>query len=349
VNFSIIIPTKNSAATLSACLQAARNLNLIEDAELIVVDAGSSDTTVEIAKQFTSSVYSLPAAHQKGSARNRGAEAAQGDLLIFIDSDILVPNTLLNRISDDFSARPEIDAVNGLLAKEHPNSNFISQYKNLYMFYRFAGLPDSIDFFFTSITAIRKESFVPFPDDIKPKDTEMGQLFSKKYQRKIYFNRELQVVHLKKYSLLSMLKNDFSIAFGWSRSFLRLGGVRDVLTKGRFAHASNGQLGGLCVSGLLLLSPIAYFFTTPKAVLLGQLLLVAVFGLIHLKFFSFLAQERGLLFCMRSMLLTWIDELALLAGALAGTLRFLSVKVSSEKSSTPSYKRTCRSTVESKQ
>jgi len=66
-----------------------RSLNLTESEELIVVDGGSSDRTVEIASNFTELVYCT----QSGRARqmNLGARKAVGDILLFLHADCILP------------------------------------------------------------------------------------------------------------------------------------------------------------------------------------------------------------------------------------------------------------------
>jgi rSAM/selenodomain-associated transferase 2 len=82
---SIIIPTLNEEATLPATL---RQLAERSDVELIVVDGGSSDHTVELAQMYTSFVFITP----RGRARqmNAGARHATGDILLFLHADTFV-------------------------------------------------------------------------------------------------------------------------------------------------------------------------------------------------------------------------------------------------------------------
>jgi rSAM/selenodomain-associated transferase 2 len=87
---SIIIPTLNEEASLAATL---RPLAECSDVELIVVDGGSSDHTVEVAQVFTPYVFVSP----RGRARqmNLGARHATGDILLFLHADtILQPGAL---------------------------------------------------------------------------------------------------------------------------------------------------------------------------------------------------------------------------------------------------------------
>jgi rSAM/selenodomain-associated transferase 2 len=87
---SIIIPTLNEETNLPVTLQQLVDL---PDVELIVVDGGSTDATVEIARRFTSYVF----VSHPGRARqmNLGARHATGDILLFLHADtFLLPNAL---------------------------------------------------------------------------------------------------------------------------------------------------------------------------------------------------------------------------------------------------------------
>lgn len=87
-SISIVIPVLNEAAVLPACLLALQPLRR-QDGELIVVDGGSTDATVTIAKPLADRVLTT----QKGRAvqMNAGARAACGDILWFLHGDSLPP------------------------------------------------------------------------------------------------------------------------------------------------------------------------------------------------------------------------------------------------------------------
>lgn len=83
---SIIIPTLNEEENIAACLKRTLNASNVER---IVVDGGSHDLTIEIARSCGAKVLTSPT----GRARqmNAGAEVASGDLLLFLHADTLLP------------------------------------------------------------------------------------------------------------------------------------------------------------------------------------------------------------------------------------------------------------------
>lgn len=98
---SIIIPTLNEENYLPFLLESIKKQK-IQDYEIIVADNNSKDRTVEIARVFGCKVVpgGLPA---KG--RNEGAKVAQGDLLLFLDADVVLPDGSLEKLLKEFQER----------------------------------------------------------------------------------------------------------------------------------------------------------------------------------------------------------------------------------------------------
>ena len=84
--FSIIIPTYNRSLTIARSLDSVLN-QVYKAKEIIVVDDGSTDDTVELVKKYDSAIYRFQYNQGVCSARNLGAEVASGDWLVFLDSD----------------------------------------------------------------------------------------------------------------------------------------------------------------------------------------------------------------------------------------------------------------------
>jgi glycosyltransferase involved in cell wall biosynthesis len=101
---SIIIPALNEEKYLPQLLKSIKEQDF-KDYEIIVAEAGSEDKTLEIAEKNNCRVVKggLP-----GEGRNKGAEAAQGDLLLFLDADIVLPENFFNKVLEEFNQR-ELD------------------------------------------------------------------------------------------------------------------------------------------------------------------------------------------------------------------------------------------------
>jgi glycosyltransferase involved in cell wall biosynthesis len=82
---SVILPAKNEAEGLRQTLPGLRAL--LPEAEVIVVDDGSTDGTAMVAAEHGASVLSSPYPMGNGAAIKRGARAASGEVLVFMDAD----------------------------------------------------------------------------------------------------------------------------------------------------------------------------------------------------------------------------------------------------------------------
>ena len=85
VALSIIIPAKNEAEAIGGVVATARDV--FPDAEIIVVDDGSTDSTADIARTAGATVVAHPESLGNGAAVKSGARAATGDVLAFMDGD----------------------------------------------------------------------------------------------------------------------------------------------------------------------------------------------------------------------------------------------------------------------
>lgn len=93
---SIILPTLNEAQTIRTALQALAPMRSNE-VEIIVVDGGSTDATVDEAKPLADRVE--PARRGRASQMNMGAQISRGDVLLFLHSDTILPQSAISSIA----------------------------------------------------------------------------------------------------------------------------------------------------------------------------------------------------------------------------------------------------------
>ena len=114
-NVSVIIPTLQEEAYVEKIL--SRLKKVLRPVEVIVVDGGSRDKTVEIAKRFADKVYSI---RKRGiaSGKNYGAKQANGDLLIFLDTDIVFPLDFVEKTRKVFEDSTVVGATCNIMPSQ---------------------------------------------------------------------------------------------------------------------------------------------------------------------------------------------------------------------------------------
>lgn len=102
MKISVIIPTYNEEKVILDCLSSLDS-QTIDDFEVIVVDDGSSDKTLEVLKKIKVKNYKLKILKQDhkgpGAARNLGAKSAKGEILVFVDADMTFDKDFLKKLT----------------------------------------------------------------------------------------------------------------------------------------------------------------------------------------------------------------------------------------------------------
>src|SRR5262249_1501788 len=102
-----IVPTRNSARTLRACLESIREQD-VPEVEIVVVDNHSTDETGSIADELAHVV--LVQGPERSAQRNAGGRASNGEILVFIDSDMVLAPEIASELIALFEDR-SIDAA----------------------------------------------------------------------------------------------------------------------------------------------------------------------------------------------------------------------------------------------
>lgn len=109
---SVVIPAYNEENYLPSCLESIRKQDYAGAYEVIVVDNASTDNTAKIARDWGAKVV-YEAKRSPACARQKGAEAATGEIIAFIDADTQAPAHWLSTIVSRFVQKPDIVAVSG--------------------------------------------------------------------------------------------------------------------------------------------------------------------------------------------------------------------------------------------
>ena len=159
IKYSLIIPAYNAEKTIASCLEAALNQSLSsENYEIIVIDDGSIDNTPEIVKNYP---VRLIRQKNKGpaAARNKGASEAQGDILIFTDSDCEPDFNFIENIILPIEQEDYITGVQG--SYKTKQKEFMARFAQIEIEIRYKRMAKNsyIDFIGTYAAAYKKDVF----------------------------------------------------------------------------------------------------------------------------------------------------------------------------------------------
>ncbi|HTA46701.1 MAG TPA: glycosyltransferase family 2 protein [Bryobacteraceae bacterium] len=250
---SVVIPVYNGGDFLRQCLESLAQ-SAERPFETIVIDDGSTDDSVKIAKEFGVTVLSTEGRCGPARARNIGAKVANGDVLFFVDSDVCVYPETLSSIAIEFTRDPKVDAIMGSYDRWPSAQNFMSQYRNLMHHYVHQQSKRDATTFWAGCGSIRRNVFMEFGgfDEMyrSPaiEDIELGYRLAAA-GRKLILCSNIQVKHLKRWGLRSTIKTDFFYrALPWSELTLQSGSMPNDLNL-RISQRISVAL--VCVLGLL--------------------------------------------------------------------------------------------------
>ena len=128
--FSVIVPFLNEAKRVEACLKALLAQQFDQDYELIFIDNGSTDRSVEIVQSYPVTLFHEPV-RDPYIARNRGIRAARGKYIAFTDADCIVKPDWLTWLYHSFEAEGA-DIVIGRLLYPQPVPLALECHENYY-------------------------------------------------------------------------------------------------------------------------------------------------------------------------------------------------------------------------
>lgn len=111
MKISVCIPTFNSSKTIKMCLDSIFNQTLLPD-EVLICDGNSKDDTLKIIESYPIYVIATNISGI-GAARNILLKSSKGELIFWIDSDVVIPKNYLETVSRIFDSNPEFDCLCG--------------------------------------------------------------------------------------------------------------------------------------------------------------------------------------------------------------------------------------------
>jgi O-antigen/teichoic acid export membrane protein/glycosyltransferase involved in cell wall biosynthesis len=274
---SVVVPAHNAARQIETCL-AALNGERAGELEIIVVDDASTDDTAARARTLGAQVIELDRNAGPSVARNLGASRATGDVLLFVDADVVVAPGTLRRVRAWMRAHPHVAAVFGSYDAAPVAEGTLSRYRNLLHHHLHQLGRAEASTFWAGCGAIRRDVFMAeggfdehrFPRCIE--DIELGYRL-RAAGHALRLDRELTCKHLKRWTLPNVVWTDvFCRAIPWSRLDLERAGSSRDLNIGRDQRISVA-LTLLAVLGLIL-APW-YHWLLPAAALTLLLVMLA--------------------------------------------------------------------------
>jgi GT2 family glycosyltransferase len=245
MKLTAIVPVYNGGDGLCRCLEALLAGTRLPD-ELIVVDDGSTDGSGETARGLGARVIRLDEGPKgPAAARNRGAAAAAGDVILFFDADVVVHPDTVARIERYLTDEPAVDALFGSYDDNPPARGMVTRYKNLEHHYVHQHGRREAGTFWAGCGAIQREVFNAsggFDERYtRPsiEDIELGIRLRQAGYR-IWLCPDVQVAHLKRWTFASLLRSDIrDRAVPWSQLIAdRRRGLPEDLNLGWRSRAS---------------------------------------------------------------------------------------------------------------
>lgn len=313
MSISVIVPVHNKPSELSQCLRALSEC-LGQPCELIVVDDQSTENISEIAGRYGARFFRTPQRGGPALARNIGAKHARGEILLFVDADVVVPRDTLNIVRQCFGEAPNLVALFGSYDDEPACTDFFSLYKNLMHHYvHQSSNPDAVTFW-AGCGAVRRTAFETlggFDTEKYPlssiEDIELGVRLIRN-NLKVRLVKRLQVKHLKKWSPRNLWQTDvFRRAVPWTRLILETHSMPNQLNLTWTSRASAVLVATLVAfTGDLIvrlcLGPAGRESKVAIAALLNAILLL----LMNRGLYRFFYRKRGLMFAIGAVLMHWV-------------------------------------------
>ena len=291
---SVVIASYNAGPFLERSLQSLRASTVLP-LEVIVVDDCSTDNSAARAREMGATVLRTAVNGGPARARNLGAQSAQGDILLFIDSDVCVHPDTVSLVQDALEADASLDAVIGAYDDTPDSREFFSQYRNLmHCFVHRTGSREAFTFW-SGCGAIRRGVFLEsrgFDERYTRPSIEDIEFGSRLVAagRRILLRPDIEVKHLKRWTFWQIVRTDvFDRGIPWAELILRNRSMPNDLNL-----QLHQRLSVILVYALLGLSITGHFVYWGIAVLLSVIAL-------NFQFYSFLARRRGVPFALAAI------------------------------------------------
>ena len=234
----VIVPGHNASGALNSSLSSLRSQDWPRDClEIVYVDDASTDESVEVASKWADRVVRLTGfPNGPAGARNSGAQESSGEIVVFMDADVLAPPGTIRALVMPLMEDDKLDAIFGSYDSEPFDPSLVSQYRNLLHHLVHQTSRQNASTFWAGCGAIRRRSFEMVGGfdaeryrGAMIEDIELGHRMRASGMR-IRLQPSIQVKHLKKWTLLAMVRSDvLSRGIPWMRLLLQDSGAAGEL------------------------------------------------------------------------------------------------------------------------
>jgi glycosyltransferase involved in cell wall biosynthesis len=318
---SIIIPTYNASSFMPNLLDSIFN-QAVADMEVIIVDDCSTDDTVEVVSKHPVRVIRMEKNGGPARARNRGVQEAKGDIIFFLDSDVVVLDGTIQEVKNYFENNPSASCIIGMCSTEPLNSGFVPAYMAMFEYIHLIGQKyDKVSVFAPRCGAIKKDLFLGvggYDEGYKGADVEDFELARRINKTdSIILNPKLIVKH-QFADLRQALKIYFRRTVMWVQLFFK----EKKLDNAGPTSPSNG-IAAICAffSFIMLCLIPAMTFAKP-----AFFFLIAVYFLSNLKWWLFMLKEAGFIFSLKALLLNYFLGIEIMVSAIYALIKYLTSK-----------------------
>ena len=237
VYLSIIIPLYNGQKTILPLLLSINASKRVkhEKIEVIIVDDKSKDKSIEVVKRFALGkknkrlkklkIISLKRNQGPAVARDIGAKRAKGEVILFLDCDVVLYKNTLYEVVRSFKKDPDLYALTGVWDKKQKSNKFFPKFKALRDWSYWINERDPRNYYYlfsTRVAAIKKDLFLRlggFNETYKAalvEDMELTYRIARRYA--VVFNEKVIVAHEFE-DFTPIAKKYFWRSFFWSKIY----------------------------------------------------------------------------------------------------------------------------------
>lgn len=308
-NVSIVVPIYNAEKNIEKCLNAILN-SITSDDEVILVNDASTDDSLEVISKYNYTIINNKMNLGAAAARNSGAALAQKDIIVFVDSDIVINKDQIELIREYFIKHESIQTVTARLSDEKKGDSFFSDFKNLYMNFIILDGELSVNYVYGSLCGTRKKNYVPWPEDVRLIEDSVWGYKQIQLGFTIHLLKDIAPIHLKKYNLYELIKNDFQVSTNFAKSFFQNKRWNTLYGNEKFGHTSKRQKVSVVLAAVSLLFSFFNFFWGAY--------LFSAWVLLNHAFFKYLHNKRSFSFSLKSISWYYFANIIYFVGIIHG-------------------------------